>query len=515
MLGIAVLKADAEPSDMPPAPKGYQTVVSAVDSTQMRQMETARSASIWLWGGGATTGESKTKSAPQKILEVSDQPLRHLALSPARMIAAIDLKGTLLLYSPNLSNAAVPILESPELVFCEFSKNALLALSKSGIVYKIDLSKLVPVIERLKSNFVDQKPKTLSLFQSLVMTGVAVDASAVEKLPAPERILSISTGESHVLALSESGKAYSLALNEEGNKSGQLGFQAEAISREFKPVAFPAALGGSRIAQLCAGSAFSLARTTDGRVFSWGDNRYGQLGTAKRVGVDIASRSVPAEVVIPNTSSGGGKCLQIACGKDTAVMVVDSDHTTLVYSFGMGQWGQLGNGKFMHVCNTPQKIMELSELREYNEAKNTVVPIRIASLAMSASATHALAVLDISASSGAQSAFGRDVFAWGSNESGQLARADGKASNSAVPVWVTPVTISGAKELPSDEKELAEESGKRLEWNPKSYGRLQVAGPGKIPLHPSKSVWFGSSMAVVEQAFAVADGVTALYSRVV
>jgi alpha-tubulin suppressor-like RCC1 family protein len=180
------------------------------------------------------------------------------------------------------------------------------------------------------------------------------------------------------------------------------------------------------------------------------------------------------------------------------------------------------------MTNVPSLISALSNLSQYVESKKSVLPIRVASVTLGTH--HAFAVLDDGRSDEVGD-FGRDVIAWGLNDRGQLGRIDGKKSNAATPIWVTPIEYgSSAASSTQSEGEVAIASaaeanekdaklGKKevLEAVPwenanTALGRLQIAGPGWV--YGVKG-WWKQSRVKCEQGVAVGDGVSAIYTKVV
>ena len=51
--------------------------------------------------------------------------------------------------------------------------------------------------------------------------------------------------------------------------------------------------GIENIKKICSGSEFSMALTTDGKIFAWGRNNYGQIGIA---GKKQGKENVPHEI---------------------------------------------------------------------------------------------------------------------------------------------------------------------------------------------------------------------------
>ena len=127
------------------------------------------------------------------------------------------------------------------------------------------------------------------------------------------------------------------------------------------------------------------------------------------------------------------KCSAIAAGDNFSVFAIESKDSTDLLSCGFGQYGQLGHGGYNHLVYQPVKIKSISNLQEYDENLNKVVPIRVAGLF--AGSAHAGVIFDnISPESAKDPDFhsGRDVYLWGHNAYGEL--NNGKKSNSPLPI---------------------------------------------------------------------------------
>ncbi|KAJ3024305.1 UNVERIFIED_CONTAM: hypothetical protein HDU68_008251 [Siphonaria sp. JEL0065] len=482
---------------------------------------------------------------------------RDLKVLDSDSLVAVDQHGAIILAARSQQqqqqqqqqqrdgdDALVHVLSNANVSQLAVTRDSIVALTKAGLLLSIDKSVVTSSLnERLrvvKKSEHQSATSWASWFWRPQFSGIAVDLGLVESLTffngVSERITSITAGDHHVLALSASGKVYSMSTSnnsETTNKYCQLGLGESAFTSSITRNKLyhvsglaslpPSTLSTStrsspaKIIQIASGSAFNLALASDGSVYSWGSNRYGQLGTANK-GKDIAYSADPIKVSFDATNQyKNSQCTLIAAGGDTGCFVFESPESTLVYSVGMGQWGQLGTGTFLHVSNKPIKVSVLSNLSEFNEKLNKVVPIRIASVSMGP--THAFAILK---SSETVEGYGRDVFSWGANDKGQLWRADGKKGNSAVPGSVAPVVVAVGDVSAATEEEggqKADESVSTLTnflWEPKNVGRLQVAGPGKLTTTSSSASWFcGNNAGTVEQQFACGDGVTLLYSKTV
>ena len=140
---------------------------------------------------------------------------------------------------------------------------------------------------------------------------------------------SVSWGASHALALKSDGTLWAWG----SNVQGQLG-AGQTGGMESRPVRVL-----TQVRYVSAGGAFSLALKTDGTLWAWGENSCGQLGTGKSggladsfdAGVDQAG---PVQVL--------SQVVSVSAGTSHAV-AVRSDGT--LWAWGDNTWGQLGTGK--------------------------------------------------------------------------------------------------------------------------------------------------------------------------
>jgi RCC1 and BTB domain-containing protein len=132
----------------------------------------------------------------------------------------------------------------------------------------------------------------------------------------------------HLLALTSNGAIYSWG----GNGYGQLGHGKTAVHNHTpKPVNMMPL--GIAISAVSCGGYHSLALTKDGEVYAWGFNSCGELGTG-----DVISRYSPTKVTgLPDDIAG----VQITCNHSSSFVVTS---TGKVYSWGQNSSGQLGIG---------------------------------------------------------------------------------------------------------------------------------------------------------------------------
>ena len=155
---------------------------------------------------------------------------------------------------------------------------------------------------------------------------VAVDTSGAL---AGKRVVAIGASDYQGFAMTEDHLVFAWGRNEKGELG--IGITGGNYPSPM-PVVMSGALSGKIVMDVTGGEFYSLARTSDGGLYSWGDNTDGQLGT----GNNTAS-NVPVAVA----GLGGKLVAEVEAGVFHAVVL-----TTLgeVYAFGRGLNGRLGNG---------------------------------------------------------------------------------------------------------------------------------------------------------------------------
>ncbi|KAJ3212980.1 hypothetical protein HDU67_003472 [Dinochytrium kinnereticum] len=499
------------------AGKGTPTLVTLQQMDQVR--ESREDLAVWIWGRGggwggvgsslgadigrkssAVSGNGEAEMQPvHRIKELDGLPLRDLTTTSTG-IAAVDQNGTLhhidltspagpgptrtLLKGLNLTRVAYaqPKHTNPTTTRgkptpspTENGPLPLYALTSSGALYRIN------------TDTAPARRSWLAWF-GYGLNGVEQVRFALSK----KSLVSVAAGRQHVVALSSNGKVFTAAVSpfsgkaEKVNAFGELGIgHEEASDGKLREVQ---GLRGINIVQVAAGDAFCLARADDGRVFAWGANTFGQLGTGYLSDIPMSPTPMEVQTLWTRKRStprpSDARCSLIAAGGSTAAFVVDRSDKTEVLTCGMGLFGQLGQGGFSHLVNIPTPIPALTNLTEYSERLNRRTPIRVASL--SVGPAHCMCILDSTASTTKD--FGRDAVGWGLNDRGQLRRADGRKGNTGTPLWMAPVRSGNG------------EDG--------VIGRLQVFGSGWV----GRGLW---GKVKVEEAFACGDGFTVLYPRAV
>jgi alpha-tubulin suppressor-like RCC1 family protein len=134
-------------------------------------------------------------------------------------------------------------------------------------------------------------------------------------------------------AATSPGQLYAFGLNE----FGQLGSTDNILTGAANPTPEPVGLPGENgpVTQTASGYGHSLVVTSTGQLYSFGENMYGQLGTATNSGTGKAN-PVPTLVSLP---SGSAPVTEVAAGTYFSLAVTSGGQ---LYSFGENEFGQLG-----------------------------------------------------------------------------------------------------------------------------------------------------------------------------
>jgi YD repeat-containing protein len=136
----------------------------------------------------------------------------------------------------------------------------------------------------------------------------------------------VSAGSNHISAIKTDGTLWTWGANILIIGSGQLGDNT-ATNRSTPVTTFA---GGTNWKQVAGGNAHTAAIKTDGTLWTWGYNGYGQLGNNT-----TTQRNTPV-----TTFAGGTNWKQVSCGySHTAAIKTDGT----LWIWGSGSDGQLGN----------------------------------------------------------------------------------------------------------------------------------------------------------------------------
>lgn len=152
------------------------------------------------------------------------------------------------------------------------------------------------------------------------------------------RVLQVSLGREHGLLLSDAGIAFTWG----DNRFGQLG--REPVVKEENGRPYPVkGLVGHEVTQVSAGMHHSLALVAPGLVWSWGRNKSGQLGVG-----DYRDRIHPVKVCHPPVTDNPEESgFQLGANKDGQIISVSAGTDSSVaaaLNSNIWQWGQISDG---------------------------------------------------------------------------------------------------------------------------------------------------------------------------
>jgi len=147
-------------------------------------------------------------------------------------------------------------------------------------------------------------------------------------------VTQVAAGDDVSLVVTSTGELFAFGAN----NYGQLGFGTNNGTNNANPSPTQVQLpgGSGTVTGVAAGDDFSLVRTSSGQLYAFGDNYYGQLGTATNDGINLANPA-PTLVTLPGES---GTVSQVAAGSGFSLVVTSSGQ---LYSFGSNDSGELGS----------------------------------------------------------------------------------------------------------------------------------------------------------------------------
>ena len=213
------------------------------------------------------------------------------------------------------------------------------------------------------------------------------------------KAMQISGGVDHSLALGSDGYVYAWGSNEYGQLGSNTSSYHSVVPVHVRDPSSPSdSSKGLKATQVSAGSWHSLAIDEDKSIWAWGQNNTGQLGSSINNGTDNPNL-VPQKVLLkPNNASTSMKAAQVSAG-DYHSLAVDTDGNA--YAWGANPFGGLGNNSSGRSSTVPARV------RDPANPTDTSKGLRAAQV--SAGEYHSLAV----SSDG-------NAYAWGYNEAGQL-----------------------------------------------------------------------------------------------
>ncbi len=221
-------------------------------------------------------------------------------------------------------------------------------------------------------------------------------------------VIAEAAGGDHSLALCSDGTLASWGEN----SFGQLGNNSSTASTVPVAVTMSGTLNGKTVVAIAAGSYHSLALCSDGSVYAWGDNSFGQLGDNS-----TTRRTTPTAVYVAGVLAGKS-VVAIAAGQYHSFALC-SDGS--IVSWGGNFMGQLGDN------TTTQRKVPVSLLNVGALNGKSVI-------AIAAGQYHSLALCTDG-----------NIAAWGTNNGGQL--GDGTTNQRNAPVLVDRTGLLSTKSV--------------------------------------------------------------------
>lgn len=422
-------------------------------------------------------GEPNGHKLPCRIKEFDGKFLTDV-LVEKDYVVAVDDRGKVFHYLPK-NSALVQVLLPQKISKVVSSNGKFYYLSKNG--------KEVFYGGRANS----EAAPASSWFAS----GVAyeVDKLAIPGLNRKEVINDFSAGEYHILLLSSEGRLFGACTSDTPSNRGQFGLPSLSPYAENKRIPVNEAfeminlnnevvvtksgkfVKPRRFSSIASGHYFNIASDTDGNIWTWGDNSFGQCGREVRSTTDIQHLPICAFSLLDlkktlkysladRASQGELAIASVHAGSNTSYINVayeSEDNCSLsqdvVLSIGSGIKGQLGLSRYMQINASPKPVKTLIGLSEYDEKSEATVNIGIK--AFSARDDHVFVTLD--------NANAKDVFAFGDNEHGQF--GNGKTVKSSKPIelpkLIEPADLEGT-EIKGNKKlvkKIGDQSRNRLQ----------------------------------------------------
>ena len=172
----------------------------------------------------------------------------------------------------------------------------------------------------------------VTLLAAAIMTPIlprssvsAIDTLHPGQVSGLSNVTKIAAGHIHSLTLKSDGTVWAFG----NNGSGQLGNNSTTDSCTPVQVQVSGGSALSNVVEIAAGAAHSIARKSDGTVWAWGNNAFGQLGDGTNT-----ERHFAVQV------SGVSSAIGIASGAYHNVALISGG---TVKSWGRNNFGQLGN----------------------------------------------------------------------------------------------------------------------------------------------------------------------------
>lgn len=396
---------------------------SKVSSTSLQNKLNYKYPGVYIWGlntGGVVAPDlidsTPLVKTPYRIPFFDGKLLRDLSISDSLAVAVLDNGDVVQWGSDYFGNTKKTGSLTPEITIC--GKNIIkVGISPGKSVYGLNKNQDTIYYWPVAKDY-SHKPKSYNSRWWDVLNLFPNDSSSlgyktllIPRLGFREYLTDLQVGNDHILILTSKGRVFSgssgiLEQDTPLESKGQFGLAK--YSQFAKPPAPGSvheikSLKDKFITQIACGDYHSLARTKSGDVYTFGDNSLGQLGIPYTYQTAICA--VPTLLPLEKLYERNIKPIatNIAAGGHTSfvevIPVLDTstfyrqfpgesassfenkdilDKTARhIYAFGEGIKGQLGSGTFIHAQSSPLKLKFFTDLKEYSEVMNKLVPLAV------------------------------------------------------------------------------------------------------------------------------------------
>ena len=160
----------------------------------------------------------------------------------------------------------------------------------------------------------------------------------------PHHVVQLASGASHSVALTGEGRVWVWGSNTEG----QLGLGEDSEETVFTPTELPLS---DTVAQIACGYYHSALVTTEGRLLTFGEEEGGKLG--------LGECGQSGDTDIPRPVNMPAPVQAVSCGASHTLALTTAGK---LYSFGQSSHGQLGLGNKVLESHLPRQVSCLDQL---------------------------------------------------------------------------------------------------------------------------------------------------------
>jgi alpha-tubulin suppressor-like RCC1 family protein len=182
----------------------------------------------------------------------------------------------------------------------------------------------------------------------------------LNKYLSDKQIIDVCCGDCHSLVLTNSGEVYAWGWN-------GWGLIGNGILDEYQYDLVPTKVNGfndEKVVMISCGWSHSMALTEGGHVFSWGSNYFGQLGQNKLLSFLGNIQNKPKFLEIKNSSKINVIFVKIICGLRHSLLLSKDGN---IYAFGNNTYKQLGTKRRdNYKIESKEKFTDIATHYNYN-----------------------------------------------------------------------------------------------------------------------------------------------------